>query len=848
MDKRKGNKKSKEKRPAKLDLKRMLLGAPRETVVPGSRFPNGTQSLVPVVDIQKGVVITEDGRYIKILEVLPTNFYLKSALEQMNIIHYLAAYLKIAPPSLQILVCTQRADIDAYCEQMEHFYNTEQNEACKAMILEDAQLVNYLASYEAVSRHFYLVFEYRGAASDLSEIAKELADQAETAYQYLDYCGLEVLRHEQYNEFLFKTLYCSYHKKAAQSVNCPALLSQLEPVYGAPDMQESDLEEEDKTGMVTMQDLLAPDECDLTHKEYLLIDGLYYTYLYVSGYGYPTEAGLAWLSPIIELGDGISVSFFLDKKRKDQMLPKVAKTTMLNRSRMREVDDTRADFEQLDDAISSGMYIKEKINREGEDFFYMHTLIEVTAEDEELLNKRVQQVQNLCSSMDFTIRRADWCHEQCFRSMLPLAKLDPDIEKKSRRNILTTGAAAAFPFSSFELADDQGVLLGINLHNNSAVFLDNYNTDLYSSGNFSLFGMTGAGKTYTILLLAIRLRLCNVQEFLIAPEKGFEYRDVCDAIGGQYIRLARGSEDVINIMDIRRTTLDIDSEMIGHEQRSDSVLLDVIQDIRTYLKLWYKNMTPEEGYQLNVALLECYESFGITKDNATLLRPDGSFKDMPDFTHLYPFLLKYPVLKNVAVVVKDLIDSGLGGQTNVNLNSSFIVLDTSSAREEDVSPITFLATYFIRDELSRSRTRKKAVFGDELWKIAGSEGNEQAADFVIKLIKTIRGYGGIFVSATQNVIDYFALRDGKFGDALLNNSRLKLLLQMEEAEARKLQEKLGLTDEEVMQIVRSGRGQGLLCAGKNRISVEIRASQAQHDLITTSRADLEKRVKKEEVQ
>ena len=111
---------------------------------------------------------------------------------------------------------------------------------------------------------------------------------------------------------------------------------------------------------------------------------------------------------------------------------------------------------------------------------------------------------------------------------------------------------------------------------------------------------------------------------------------------------------------------------------------------------------------MNVAVMECYELFGITKNNASLLKPDGSFKDMPDFTHLYPFLLKYPALKNVAIVVKDLIDSGLGGQTNVNLNSSFIVLDTSSAREEDVSPITFLGTYFIRDELSRSRTRKKA--------------------------------------------------------------------------------------------------------------------------------------------
>lgn len=149
-------------------------------------------------------------------------------------------------------------------------------------------------------------------------------------------------------------------------------------------------------------------------------------------------------------------------------------------------------------------------------------------------------------------------------------------------------------------------------------------------------------------------------------------------------------------------------------------------------------MTPEESYQLNIALLECYESFGITKDNASLLKPDGSFKDMPDFAHLYPFLLKYPVLKNVALSVKELIDFGMGGQTNVDLTSSFIVFDTSGNKQRDISSSTFIATSFIRDEASRSRTRKKAVFGDELWLIAGNEGNEQAADFVIELAKTIR--------------------------------------------------------------------------------------------------------------
>ena len=828
------------------DIKSLIFGSNKETTIPGSRFPNGTQSLVPVVDIRNGVIITEDGRYLKIIEVLPTNFYLKSSMEQMNIIYYMASYLRIAPVSLQFLVQTGRADIDAYCEQMEKCYQIEKNEMCKEMILEDAQLANYLAANEAVTRKFYIVFQHEGTATDFDEIAKQLSEAAETALQYLDYCGLEVLRHESYDDFLFRTLFSAFRRTTAYEVDHKALFAEVGTVHRAVDIPTEELSEDDKLGVLSVQDVLAPTESDLTHKEYIIIDGMYYAYLYVSGYGYPTQAGLSWLSPLVELGDGISISFYLDKKRKEQVLQKVAKTTMLNRSRMRDVEDTRADFEEMDDAISSGLYIKEQLNREGEEFFYMHTLIEITAYDEETLEQRIKQVQNRCAAMNMTVRRADYCHEQCFKSMLPLCKLDADIEKKTRRNILTQGAAGAFPFSSFELCDEKGILLGINLHNNSTVILDNFNSDIYSNGNMAIFGMTGAGKTYTILLMAMRMRMNGVQVFVIAPEKGFEYRGPCETLGGQYIKLARGSTDCINIMDIRRTTMDIDDNLAGHESRKDSVMLDVVQDIKTYFQLRYPDMTPEERYMLNSAIIECYNKFGITKDNSSLLNPDGSFKEMPTLADLYPIVNAIPELKNIAIIVKDLVESGMGGKTNVDLRSSFIIMDTSSAREEDLSATTFLATVFIRDEMSKSRTRKKAVFGDELWIIAGKEGNEQASEFVIKLVKTIRGYGGIFVSCTQNTIDYFALNNGKFGDAVLNNSRLKLLLQMEEPEALKLKEKVGLSDEEVMQILRCGRGQGLLCAGKNRIAVEIRSSQTQYDLITTNRADLEKREIKED--
>ena len=838
---------AKEKVKKKRDLKTLILGTPagNATSEQNEHYPDGTQSLVPIRDIKSGVVITDGGRYIKILEVLPTNFYLKSSLEQLNIINSLAGYLKIAPVSLQFTVVTQSADIDAYCEQMEAYYNIEHNENCREMILEDARLVNYIAENEALTRRFYIIFAYEGNSTNFDIIAKELADTAYTAYQYLDYCGLEVIDHKNYDEFLLKTIYSAYHKATARNTDFKVLLKDITAVHGSEEISPEELSADGEKGMLSLKDILSPDTAVLTNKEYVVIEDVYHSYLFVTGYGYPTEEGLAWLAPLVELGDGVSLSFYLNKQPKEQILKKVSKTTMLNRSRMRDVEDTRTDFEEMDDAVSSGMHIKEQMNREGEEFYYMHTLIEITAHDTEILFKRIRDVKNKCTSIGLTVRKADYCHEQCFMSMLPLCTLDADISAKSRRNVLTTAAAASFPFSSFELCDDKGILMGINLHNDSAVILDNFNSEKYSNGNMAIFGMTGAGKTYTILLMAMRLRMCGVQVFIIAPEKGFEYRSACEALGGQYIKLARGSVDCINIMDIRRTSMDIDENLNGPATRNDSVLLDTIQDIRTYFKLRYPEMTAEEGYLLNSALMDCYASFGITKENESILNPDGSFKRMPTLRNLYSYVEKIPELRNVSVVLKDLIDSGFGGKTNVDLKSSFIVMDTSSSRDEDIAAVTYMATVFIRDEMSKSRTRKKAVFGDELWVIAGKEGNERAADFVIKLVKTIRGYGGIFISATQNVIDYFALRDGKFGDSILNNSRLKLLLQMEQPEALKLQEKLGLSDSEVSQIISCNRGQGLLCAGKNRIAVEIRSSSAQYDLITTNRADLEKRVKGE---
>lgn len=801
------------------DLKTVILCRPKEQINNDS-----TESLVPVKTISDGIIQLNNGKYVTVLEVLPLNFYLKSELEQKNIISGFAAWLKIAPSRLQIVAQTRPADIDAFCERLEGYYNSEPNENCRRMIFEDAQLVNYIAENQAVTRRFYIVLPYEGKSAEKSVICDEMSDTVNTARQYLEACGLETVTHTDENIFLYELL-CGFLRPSLKGI------------------KPTEIPEE-------IRDALSPDSADMTHRDYTVTEGEYRSYLYLSAGGYPSNAGLAWAAPFAEAGGGITAVFYLERKNREQIIPKIGNAAVFNRSRIQDVGDTRSDYEQLDDAIESALFMKAQINREGENFYYIHTLMSVSADNVDDLKRREKETVNLCGSMGFTARRADYMQDKAFLSLLPLLEIDQDIAHKSRRNILTSGAAAAFPFSSFEMCDETGIFYGLNLHNSSSVIVDHYNTTRYSNGNMAVFGMSGAGKTFFLLLLAMRLRMQGVGVYIITPEKGFEYRGACEAIGGKFIQIGAGSADCINLMEIRRTTADIDADSSDTLRDNSSVLLEKIQNIHIFFDLLYPGISPDEKYLLDRAILNCYRSFGITKDNRSLTDKNGRIKRMPCFADLIPFMEKFTELKSVTMALKRLVEgsaSGLGGQTNIDLSSPFIVLDTSRLSKEFTALGTFIATEFVKDRISLSRVKKKAVILDEAWKIAGETGNEQAADFVVGLIKTVRGYGAIFVSATQNVVDYFALNGGKFGDALLGNSRLKLLLQLEETEAVKLKEKLMLTESETMQIIRCGRGEGLLCAGRNRIAIDIRASDTEFELITTDRESLEKRVNKEEL-
>ena len=597
-------------------------------------------------------------------------------------------------------------------------------------------------------------------------------------------------------------------------------------------------------GATTILDILSPTSADTRGRDYIVVDGIFHAYLYVTGYGYSTTVGACWLAPLVEAGEGVNLVFTVKRQPREMILNKISKTTMMNRSRMREIGDTRQDFEELDSAIASGLYLKDAMNRQGEDFYYMHTLIEVVAPDLETLEQRISAVEKLCLSVDMLTRRFDHKAEQGFLSALPILHLDPDFERKSRRNVLTSGVAAAFPFASYELSDRNGIFLGLNMYNRSPAFLDPYNDYKYTNGNIWLGGSSGAGKSFTLQCLGNRLRQQGKRVIYIIPKKGHEFRPLCEQLGGLYLRMSPSSKDCPNIMAIRRKSLDSYAGLKNLAARDDSVLAEKISHLIIWYSLQKRDLTDEDKNNLDSSLVECYRQYGITFDNASIVDAFGHFRTMPIIADWYELLKRNPETKHLAVVLARYVTgsaSAMGQRNDLDLDNKYIVLDTSGLPDDMMLSGIFWATDVANDLIMDNSTGLSALIADELWSLVGANSNPLAAGFVQEMVKTIRGLGGIAVTSTQGMQDLFGLDSGKYGKGILDSSRIKLVMQMEEQEARLIQNVLNLSEDEVRQITRFRRGEGLLCIGYNHVPIAFYATQKEYTAITTSSTDLRMR-------
>ena len=806
------------------------------------------QPFIPVKDIRNGIVETTDGRYVKILEIEPINFMLRSSEEQYNILSSFASWLKISPMKLQFKSITRKADSDKHIAMIRKELSMEDNAQCRAMGEDYIRLIKDVGSREALTRRFFLIYQYeaigRSESDDYSKVYSMLVSAEQNARAYFMQCGNSIIQPKNPDQAVAEILYMFFNRRSCvdepftDRVNRVIIdtMTAKEKVIGV-----------DPIPHISVRQFIAPRGLDLSHYNYIVMDGRYYCFLYIKGNGYPSTVRGGWMSSLINAGEGIDIDVHLSRENRSKTIDKVAQRIRLNRTKLKGMQDTSTDYEELTNSIQAGYYIKNGIANHNEDLFYMSVFVTISAKTYDELLWRKQQMIDMLKSMDMYLSDCRFQQEDALRSVMPFLQISPKLQKKTQRNVLTSGAASTYMFTSFEMSDDSGVLLGVNRHNNSLCIVDLFNTKINKNANLTMCGTSGAGKTFTLQLLALRMRMRGIQCYIIAPIKGHEFKRACSKIGGEFIKIAHGSPHCINVMEIRHT-ISPEMELIDEVDYNDmdSMLARKIQQLMIFFSLLIPDMTNEEEQMLDEALIKTYNEFGITHDNNSLYADATCFppklKKMPILGDLHKHLLENTMTTRIAAIVSRFVTGSaqsFNRQTNVDLTNKYIVLDLSELKGKLLPVGMMIALDYVWDNIKADRTKKKAIMIDEIWQLIGASSNKLAAEFCLEIFKVIRGYGGAAIAATQDLSDFFSLDDGKYGRAIINNSKNKIILNLEQDEAQYVKDVLKLTRTEVRSITQFERGEALIHSNNNKVPVVIKASAEEKEMITTDRAELE---------
>lgn len=809
---------------------------------------------IPIADIKDGIVITKDGRYIKIVEIEPANFQLRSAAEQNDVINRFASWLKIAPVKLHFKSVTQRADPLVHIRKVMKTAQQEGNKKCIALAKNYSQLVNEVSNNTALSRKFYAIFEYEGSVRNPKwiDVCGEFDNVINTMRTYFAQCGNRIITYDDENNAVMRFLYFLFNRDMAESLDFEdykRYVDQEINKYNQSHSTETPIQP-------SIVDYIAPESISFVKGKATIVNNLFYEYLFLDSDGYNIVVNSGWLDMLVNAGPGIDVDVFARKRDREFVLNRLGNRIARNRSSVKTTNDTTSDYDRLEDTLESSLYIKNGITRNGEDPYDMAIMITVTASSLKNLEWRVNMLKKNLKAVDYMVRECIYLQEEAFKSVLPLNYISKEIFERAKRNVLTSGLASTYMFTSFELRDDNGIMYGINRLNNSICTVDIFNTRLHNNANIAIMGQSGSGKTFLLQLMASRMRMRGIQTFIIAPDKGTEFLRYCETIGGSFIKISAGSQQCINVMEIRQLDKTNDELIDGKkavEKSVSSKLASKITQLHIFFSLIIPDLSYEEIQLLDDALIATYAKFGITRDNNSLIDPTDPqkkrYRKMPIIGDLRETLVEMGEdTKRLAIIINRLVNgsaSSFNHQTNVDIRNPYVVIDIEELTGDLLPAGMFVALDYIWDIIKEDRTRQKAVFIDEAWQLIGGTSNKVAADFVVGIFKKIRAYSGSAICATQDLEDFFSLEDGKYGKAIINNSRTKIILNLERSEAEYVQETMDLTNNEVSSIVSAERGDALLCTANCKVAIKVKASELETAMITTDGAQLRQYIEKE---
>lgn len=811
-----------------------------------NRKKTRTQDYLPDIDIKNGVIIA-DGKYIKILEITPLNFRMKSPEEQSTIIGKYASWLKIAPDNFSIKCVPKKVSIAEYTAAFEKRYEQETSETRKELIQDHIRFARNESHLSAIEHHFYLIFDYAVKSDFLrpkseDEIIMELNNQSKSLASQFATIGNGIVKNEDEDFFLADFLYNYYNKR----------LTTVEPFMARVKRMEEDYQKLDEITnnrapqMLDMRDILAPRSVDATHPNYMIIDGLYYMFIAISANDYPsTISPTGWLSALINAQWGVDVDIFYRKQNATEMLTKLKTRTRMTNLTSADISENQNDYEEVMNKKMALRSLRAALMQEQEDIYYTYTFVTLYAYSLEDLYRNREALENFArvNEMKFTDFRN--LQDNVFLSLAPYNALDARIAKMTYHNVTSSAVAASYPFTSFALQDEGGILLGINEENNSLVIYNNFDETKYPNKNITIFGESGRGKTFALLTITTRFSLLGVQNFIIAPDKQDEFRRICKQLDGVFVDVSPGSKAIINPLDIFPIESLNDAAIYGKQTDETSWVSGKIDSMEIWAKYLYPEMTPKESALFKNAVRRAYTKKGITDDNSTIFRDETRTEkvEMPTLSDLYAELLAdEEISEDLPYIFSQFVRGGaygnMDGQTNIDLTKNYIVFGTENLKGSIQAATMFIILEYIWSVARSDKTKKKIIALDEGWKLLDAK-NEQVGDFVVEIFKIIRGYGGAAIFATQNISDTYRASES-FGDAILACSHSNILLGTKKKEHDKIGELLDISYNEIADLMKKESGHAILCAGQNHVNIDIRLSAMEEELFATGQKALQK--------
>ena len=576
--------------------------------------------------------------------------------------------------------------------------------------------------------------------------------------------------------------------------------------------EQEEVEKAFLTGINTLRDIIAPSSLEF-HSSYFRLGTKYGQTLYV--YGYPRQLYTGWLSPNAD--EVLDVSMFIYPVETEIVMKNLRrKVTELEASLSLNNEKGLTRDPALEAALSDAEELRDQLQLGAEKFFRLGFYITLYAESLDEMNFVRSKIETMLGQQMLFSKVASSQQEQGLNATIPQMSDSLQI----RRNMNTGAISTSFPFTSADLTQENGVLYGVNMHNNGLVIFDRYTLE---NANMVVFAKSGAGKSFTVKLEALRTMMMGAEVLIIDPEN--EYQKLCEAVGGSYIRLSLSSDTRINPFDLPKV---IDSDEADNALRANIITLHGLFRLMlggTSVGAQV-GLSPAEEADLDQALIDTYARAGITSDPLT----HNSVP--PTIANLYDTLVHMggtgpQLAQRLRKYTTGTFAGIFSQQSNIDINNQMVVFNIRDL-EDELRPVAMYIVLSHVWNIVRSNQKKRMLIVDEAWQLMKYD---DSANFLFSLAKRARKYYLGLTTISQDVEDFMG---SKLGRAIVSNSSMQLLLKQSSSAVDVLSDVFKLTEEERKRLANFPVGQGLFFAGQNHVHIQIIASEIEHRLVTTN--------------